>query len=1367
MADRYWRGGTGTWNTTSTTNWSDTSGGAGGFSVPTASDNVIFDQSATYNVTMTGALACLSITVSAGAVSFLTGTTPTLQVNGSMSLAGVTWTSTGAITFNATTTGQTITTGGTTINAPITFNGVGGEWSLGSALTTGATITTTLTNGALILNGFDLTTGIFSSSNSNTRSIAFGANSIILAHTTAAQTVLNMAIATGFTWTTTVAQTLNINAGCFQSTMSTTRTFVFGTTGGSITNAPNLWLPSGASIATITTGSWFNELNLGTCSFTIAATSLNLNQLYTANSTCVLTNMTVTMRGTGQMQTNTTIGPLIINTSGTVNLYSGGGVTITCTTCTLTAGTLDLWNGSTITCSSTFTYSGGSLVNIGAINCTTFTVAGANFTFYGGTITPSVSFVITSGSFTYGAGSGTMAAVPTFTHTAGTVTFLQTYQLTTTGTYTFTAGTLNLSFGANLYTGIFSSSNANTRTIAFGTTSNPSFIQLTHTTAATVVLNMATLTGFTPTGSGYFQVADMANTRTFSVGNTAGGSITTAPSLQFLTGASVATITTGSWFNYLDFNSTSFNPGTTSLNIVGNLALGNGTYTNVTITMRGTGWLFTRTNGVAQTIGALTINTTGTINPYPGYVFFCTTLTITAGTLDFTGTGASITCSSTVTYTAGTLTLDSGGLNCTTFTVNGAAFTFNAGTLNPSVSFVLTSGSLTLGGTANLNDSVLPLFTHTAGTVTLNKSWAIASAGTSGTYTFTAGTLTISDGCYLQCAIFSSSNANTRTINFGTTRYTPAYYNTPATNPLPPSYISLTNSTAAQTVLNMAIATGFTYTGSGLFYCPGSNTATLVFGTTGGTTTNAPNLRLDGGNVLTVTTASWFNVFNLINASYTTPATSVNVVEAFTLYSNGTHTGVTIVTKLASTSIINNGYTFGGLTINVADANMQLAENLLLSGALTLTQGTLNMGTFNVTSASFASAGPFSRSILGTNTTYTISGAGATAWNFSSTGSVLLNGTTQNLSVANNAAFAFGSGPFTVECWFYQTSYAAATTGNSLVFLWKSSTGRAFNFYVRPDGALEADWNTSSGMVGGSTSLNTWHHAAFVGDGTNFYLYLDGVQVATAAAATIVASTDPLLIGANNDSASPVWRFSGYITNVRLVKSVAVYTGNFTVPTKPLLPTQSADTNISAITGSQTSLLLSTPSSSFLTDYSNNNFTVTNTGTATANTLSPFAVMSPGITFTGFTITMTSASAKTFAGGGGSFPTLNQGGAGALTITGNNIFYNITNTTQPTTISFTAATTTTFRYFSLSGIAGNLVTVGSATTANHTLSMSSGVANTQYMSISRSTATGGAGWIAATSTNGANNAGWVFAAPRFIDMSDITFDTNDGGITFN
>src|SRR5690349_15537536 len=43
MSGRFWVGGTGTWDAATTTHWSDTSGGAGGFSVPGSSDTVTFD----------------------------------------------------------------------------------------------------------------------------------------------------------------------------------------------------------------------------------------------------------------------------------------------------------------------------------------------------------------------------------------------------------------------------------------------------------------------------------------------------------------------------------------------------------------------------------------------------------------------------------------------------------------------------------------------------------------------------------------------------------------------------------------------------------------------------------------------------------------------------------------------------------------------------------------------------------------------------------------------------------------------------------------------------------------------------------------------------------------------------------------------------------------------------------------------------------------------------------------------------------------------------------------------------------------------------------------------------------------------------
>src|ERR1700688_4568565 len=42
-ATRFWVGGTGTWDSSTTTNWSASTGGAGGASVPGSSDTVTFD----------------------------------------------------------------------------------------------------------------------------------------------------------------------------------------------------------------------------------------------------------------------------------------------------------------------------------------------------------------------------------------------------------------------------------------------------------------------------------------------------------------------------------------------------------------------------------------------------------------------------------------------------------------------------------------------------------------------------------------------------------------------------------------------------------------------------------------------------------------------------------------------------------------------------------------------------------------------------------------------------------------------------------------------------------------------------------------------------------------------------------------------------------------------------------------------------------------------------------------------------------------------------------------------------------------------------------------------------------------------------
>lgn len=79
MATYYWVGGNGSWNGSSTTNWSNASGGAGGFGPPTSNDDVIFNSAssgASYivdcNAPFAGVGACKSITTAAPAVGTLT-----------------------------------------------------------------------------------------------------------------------------------------------------------------------------------------------------------------------------------------------------------------------------------------------------------------------------------------------------------------------------------------------------------------------------------------------------------------------------------------------------------------------------------------------------------------------------------------------------------------------------------------------------------------------------------------------------------------------------------------------------------------------------------------------------------------------------------------------------------------------------------------------------------------------------------------------------------------------------------------------------------------------------------------------------------------------------------------------------------------------------------------------------------------------------------------------------------------------------------------------------------------------------------------------------------------------------------------------
>ena len=185
------------------------------------------------------------------------------------------------------------------------------------------------------------------------------------------------------------------------------------------------------------------------------------------------------------------------------------------------------------------------------------------------------------------------------------------------------------------------------------------------------------------------------------------------------------------------------------------------------------------------------------------------------------------------------------------------------------------------------------------------------------------------------------------------------------------------------------------------------------------------------------------------------------------------------------------------------------------------------------------------------------------------------------ISMPSNAAFAFGTGDYTIEGWFYPT-----VGGIDQRLTWFS------------DDRHNIDINTSNQIflydgsirTFGTVNINSWNHFAVSRSGGTVSCYLNGVRGYNASETTN-STTRSMNIGANNVANGP---FNGYISNMRVVKGTAVYSGStITVPTAPL----------TAITN--TSLL--TCADNRFRDGSTNNFTITRNGDVKVTNFAPFA----------------------------------------------------------------------------------------------------------------------------------------------------------------
>ncbi len=239
MAARFWVLGTGTWDAVTTTNWSATSGGAGGASVPTSADDVTFDSNS-------GAAATVTIaTVGANA---------------------------NTVTINKSDLTLTHVAVGSTVVGAVT-----------------------LTAGTLNTNGQTCSWGTFASNNSNTRTLTLGASAITLTGTST--TALSISPSTGLTMT---ANTATITSTGSSTVITLAAGFNFNGTSLVFSGAGSITWNADGTVANFTrtgTATKLDALQMNgpmTCTGTFTATGNSAINRVFVTSNAVGTSRTIT-----------------------------------------------------------------------------------------------------------------------------------------------------------------------------------------------------------------------------------------------------------------------------------------------------------------------------------------------------------------------------------------------------------------------------------------------------------------------------------------------------------------------------------------------------------------------------------------------------------------------------------------------------------------------------------------------------------------------------------------------------------------------------------------------------------------------------------------------------------------------------------------------------------------------------------------------------------------------------------------------------------------------------------------------------------------------------------------------------------------
>lgn len=146
---------------------------------------------------------------------------------------------------------------------------------------------------------------------------------------------------------------------------------------------------------------------------------------------------------------------------------------------------------------------------------------------------------------------------------------------------------------------------------------------------------------------------------------------------------------------------------------------------------------------------------------------------------------------------------------------------------------------------------------------------------------------------------------------------------------------------------------------------------------------------------------------------------------------------------------------------------------------------------------------------------------------------------------------------FTMEAWIYLTA-APSSTGPILSDGQVGTATTYWGFELTSTRNLQFFWYTGSVVAcisTGTVSLNQWTHVAISVSAGAIKLFIDGVLQSLTGTTTLTNPSGSTVYMQSGMRGSPSNYFTGYISNLRLINNVALYSATFTPSTTPLTAT--------------------------------------------------------------------------------------------------------------------------------------------------------------------------------------------------------------------